>query len=168
MRSGQGNPDESRSARYVLKDYVNGKLLFCHPPPAISDVAFNQQTHEISLRRVAGKKRAPVTRVTASADTFVHLNGAQPPSGKDGLVGSKSRAIDKDFFGNNTPVSSRPFIQGSVRHGETYSRATIYPHQNTVANDGTLLESGAVGGIIGSKHHKKTKRAKQRSGKGYD
>ena len=170
MRSGQGNPDESRSARYVLKDYVNGKLLFCHPPPAISEVAFNQQTHEISLRRVAGKKRAPVTRVTAGADTFVHLNGTQPPSGKDGPLGSKSRAIDKAFFENNTLVSSRPFIQGSVRHGETYSRATIYPHQNTVANDGTPLESRTVTGITGegSKHHKKAKRAKQRSGKGYD
>ena len=167
MRSGQGNPDESRSARYVLKDYVNGKLLFCHPPPAISEVEFNQQTHEISLRRVAGKKRAPVTRVTVGADTFV----APPSSGKDGLlVGSKSRAIDKDFFGNNTLVSSRPFIQGSARHGEAYSRATIYPHQNTVANDGTPLDSRTMAGITGegSKHHKKAKRAKQRSGKGYD
>lgn len=33
MRSGQGNPDESRAARYILKDYMNGKLLFVHPPP---------------------------------------------------------------------------------------------------------------------------------------
>jgi large subunit GTPase 1 len=28
-----GNPDESRAARIILKDYVNGKLLFCCPPP---------------------------------------------------------------------------------------------------------------------------------------
>eukprot|EP00002_Diphylleia_rotans_P025361 TRINITY_DN5007_c0_g1_i3.p1 TRINITY_DN5007_c0_g1~~TRINITY_DN5007_c0_g1_i3.p1 ORF type:complete len:501 (+),score=89.01 TRINITY_DN5007_c0_g1_i3:54-1556(+) len=28
-----GMPDESRSARFVLKDYVNGKLLYCNPPP---------------------------------------------------------------------------------------------------------------------------------------
>lgn len=32
-KTGQGQPDESRAARYILKDYVNGKLLFCHPPP---------------------------------------------------------------------------------------------------------------------------------------
>ncbi|KAF5015473.1 hypothetical protein F66182_13186, partial [Fusarium sp. NRRL 66182] len=31
---GLGQPDESRAARYILKDYVNGKLLYCHPPPA--------------------------------------------------------------------------------------------------------------------------------------
>ena len=34
--TGLGQPDESRAARYVLKDYVNGKLLFCHPPPTVS------------------------------------------------------------------------------------------------------------------------------------
>lgn len=28
-----GNPDESRAARIILKDYVNGKLLYCCPPP---------------------------------------------------------------------------------------------------------------------------------------
>lgn len=33
MRSGQGNPDESRAARYILKDYVNAKLMYCLPPP---------------------------------------------------------------------------------------------------------------------------------------
>ncbi|ODQ67170.1 P-loop containing nucleoside triphosphate hydrolase protein [Nadsonia fulvescens var. elongata DSM 6958] len=34
---GKGNPDESRAARYILKDYVNGKLLFCHPPPKLEN-----------------------------------------------------------------------------------------------------------------------------------
>ena len=34
---GLGQPDESRAARYVLKDYVKGKLLFCHPPPPVDD-----------------------------------------------------------------------------------------------------------------------------------
>lgn len=33
MRAGKGSPDESRAARYILKDYVNAKLLYCQPPP---------------------------------------------------------------------------------------------------------------------------------------
>ncbi|THH28296.1 hypothetical protein EUX98_g5893 [Antrodiella citrinella] len=70
-RSGQGNPDEARAARVVLKDYVNAKILFCHAPPGIEDDIFNQQTREICLRRAAGKKRAPVTRVGKGADTFI-------------------------------------------------------------------------------------------------
>lgn len=28
-----GQPDQPRSARYVLKDYVCGKLLYAHAPP---------------------------------------------------------------------------------------------------------------------------------------
>ncbi|XP_035764114.1 large subunit GTPase 1 homolog [Neolamprologus brichardi] len=38
-----GQPDQSRSARYVLKDYVSGKLLHCHPPPHIKPEDFQPQ-----------------------------------------------------------------------------------------------------------------------------
>lgn len=37
MKESFGNYDESRSSRLVLKDYINGKLLFVHPPPKILD-----------------------------------------------------------------------------------------------------------------------------------
>ncbi|GEQ69413.1 hypothetical protein JCM33374_g3085 [Metschnikowia sp. JCM 33374] len=33
MTQGFGSADESRASRYILKDYVNGKLLFINPPP---------------------------------------------------------------------------------------------------------------------------------------
>uniref|UniRef100_A0A3Q1IBP1 Large subunit GTPase 1 homolog n=1 Tax=Anabas testudineus TaxID=64144 RepID=A0A3Q1IBP1_ANATE len=38
-----GQPDQARSARYILKDYVNGKLLYCHPPPHINAEDFQPQ-----------------------------------------------------------------------------------------------------------------------------
>lgn len=31
--TGRGLPNEAQAARLVLKDYVNGKLLFCHLRP---------------------------------------------------------------------------------------------------------------------------------------
>jgi large subunit GTPase 1 len=31
--TGRGIPNEAVAARFVLKDYVNGKLLFCHVRP---------------------------------------------------------------------------------------------------------------------------------------
>lgn len=31
-----GQPDNSRAARYILKDFVNGKLLYCLSPPGIN------------------------------------------------------------------------------------------------------------------------------------
>uniref|UniRef100_T1J4B8 Large subunit GTPase 1 homolog n=1 Tax=Strigamia maritima TaxID=126957 RepID=T1J4B8_STRMM len=32
----RGLPDEARSSRYILKDYINGKLLYCHGPPDVN------------------------------------------------------------------------------------------------------------------------------------
>lgn len=173
MRSGQGNPDEARSARYLLKDYVTGKLRYCSPPPGISEALFNNAMHQHSLRRASGKKRAPVTRVTRGADTFVPSNIPEPLAGNDSTLSAKgqgltSRALDHAFFENNSALSSRPFIQGSVRPGETYSRLTIYPHQNVLADDGTPLNRAHIRVEDGKKHHKKMQRQKQRSGKGYD
>ncbi|XP_076879547.1 large subunit GTPase 1 homolog [Brachyhypopomus gauderio] len=45
-----GQPDQSRSARYVLKDYVSGKLLYCHPPPHISAEHFQPQHSSFSTQ----------------------------------------------------------------------------------------------------------------------
>ena len=182
MRSGQGNPDEARAARYILKDYVNGKLLFCHPPPGTSEESFNEQTHKLSLLRAAGKKRAPTTRVVKGADTYVAAAFGHPSAislDHDSVLatqadGAKSLALDREFFTPNAPLSPRPFVQGSARHGQEFTRGRLYPHHNMVANDGTMLRPGAVvlngvgGEVFGKKHHKKGKRVKQRSGKGYD
>ncbi|XP_019578876.2 large subunit GTPase 1 homolog isoform X1 [Rhinolophus sinicus] len=38
-----GQPDQPRSARYILKDYVCGKLLYCHPPPGRDPMTFQYQ-----------------------------------------------------------------------------------------------------------------------------
>lgn len=35
MTQGFGSADEPRASRYILKDYVNGKLLFINPPPKL-------------------------------------------------------------------------------------------------------------------------------------
>jgi large subunit GTPase 1 len=181
-RSGQGNPDEARAARYILKDYVNAKILYCHPPPGISEVSFNERTHELALLRAVDKKRAPVTRVGKGADTFVPSN--VPVSTPDGILpalgtGHKSKAVDQAFFTNTSNLASRPFVQGSARNGQEYSRAKLFPHQNAVADNGSALNGrrARIASVLanqgteigaGKKHHKKNKRVKQRSGKGYD
>lgn len=37
-----GLPDHARSARYVLKDFVNGKLLYCHAPPGVKQEDYHK------------------------------------------------------------------------------------------------------------------------------
>lgn len=184
MRSGQGNPDEARAARYILKDYVNAKLLYGHPPPGIAEDDFNEETRQMALIRALGKKRAPTTRVVKGADTFVPQGGQPSDSGTPSAAGIgssvKSQSLDRDFFANNSSMSARPHVQGSARHGQEVSRLQTYPHQNAVADDGSALSgrrariaavlanAGGEAVLNGKKHHKKPKRVKQRSGRGYD
>lgn len=166
-----------------MKDYVNAKILYCHPPPDVSEESFNARTHQLALVRAADKKLAPVTRVSKGADTFVPSN-VLPPAVEGSIIpvhalGSKSRAVDQSFFNNGSSLGHLPFVQGSARNGKEISRTKLFPHQNAVADDGTplggrrariatVLENAGVELGSTKKHHKKAKRVKQRSGGGYD
>ncbi|KAK8861553.1 hypothetical protein IAR55_002375 [Kwoniella newhampshirensis] len=75
-RASFGMPDTSRAARYILKDYVNAKLLYAHPPPGIDPDEFMKSSREQTLEKIEesyenGRKRAPITHVSKNADTFV-------------------------------------------------------------------------------------------------
>ena len=45
-----GQPDNPRSARYVLKDFVKGKLLYCYSPPG-----YKQEEYHIFPERLASR-----------------------------------------------------------------------------------------------------------------
>lgn len=45
----KGIPDGSRAARLILKDYVNGKLLYCYPPPGHDSEQFQQYSLRFDL-----------------------------------------------------------------------------------------------------------------------
>lgn len=36
-----GQPDNPRAARYILKDFVNGKLLYCLAPPGVEQSEYH-------------------------------------------------------------------------------------------------------------------------------
>lgn len=166
-RAGQGNPDEARAARYILKDYVDGRLLFCHPPPGHTGDEFNapQQALALEALQLAGKKKAPTTRVAKDAVTFT---GPNPVGGGAPGQGVRSRQLDNDFFAEGTGLSDKPFVSGSNTGVETFARVVHYPHQKAVGNDGRPIEGGVKIPIpVGKKHYKGT-RQKHRSGKGYD
>ncbi|KAG9074428.1 hypothetical protein FS749_014011, partial [Ceratobasidium sp. UAMH 11750] len=166
-RAGQGLPDEARAARYILKDYVAGKLLFSHPPPGIDDDTFNTRSRQLALERLAaaGKKMAPATRVGKNADTFLDVDPASTPGPTSTGAGS---TLDREFFDKRSGLASNAFIKG----GQPFIRSRTFPHQNTVGDDGRLRGDGHTredqATVKGKKHNKGNKRTKQRSGRGYD
>lgn len=104
-KTGQGQPDESRAARYILKDYVSGKLLFCQPPPSeppIDAKEFNRELYDV---RHLPQKRQAILASQAEAS----ITGSEDPSLMDDteslpavpLQGEKSNRLDKRFFGSS-------------------------------------------------------------------
>jgi len=102
-KTGQGQPDESRAARYVLKDYVSGKLLFCHPPPsdpAIDAREFNRELydiHHLPQKRQAHLAAQAEAPMTGSEDSSLMDDMESLPAVP--LQGAKSNRLDKRFFG---------------------------------------------------------------------
>ncbi|KAF9394035.1 hypothetical protein CPC16_000358 [Podila verticillata] len=181
-KAGQGNPDESRAARYVLKDYVNGKLLYCAPPPAFDSIEFNQEHNQ--LDRFTKRKQAPTHRLPASASTFINMAAVTPLSHTGSGTG-KTAAVDSSFFTPGRKTQFLPKVTGkmAIDVSNGMQRVQMFPHQHRTDNQGGyvsrkmrlqgirdgLLEMGVddVSGALGNKKHKKGKKnIKQRSGSG--
>lgn len=52
-----GQPDQARSARYVLKDYVTGRLLYCIAPPTIEQSIYH--TFPNKVRKATAEEDLP-------------------------------------------------------------------------------------------------------------
>ncbi|CAG7940925.1 unnamed protein product [Penicillium nalgiovense] len=143
---GIGQPDESRAARYVLKDYVNGKLLWVNPPPVGEDetpydtVEFNTDLYDLAhlperrrlqltQAKIGNGKHAAVEESTAESVGDVDL---EDPSDLAKLavepeLGRTSRNLDTGFFGSETgPSAGRltlPFQSRYTQQGQEMRKA---------------------------------------------
>ena len=123
MTQGLGQPDQSRAARYVLKDYVSGKLLYCEPPPGnISGEDFNAELYDAA--------HLPEKRQEAFSAAMEQLALDKADPDEDASLadfvalpqGSKSQKLDKAFFKPGTrnaghlsmPFNHRYTEQGKV------------------------------------------------------
>ncbi|CAN9393110.1 unnamed protein product [Alternaria alternata] len=106
---GLGQPDESRAARYILKDYVKGKILFCHPPPTdppLDPKHFNRELYDVNhlpakrrhhpLANLPGNHSLAGPEATTDDMSLMddELDGGGVP-----LQGAKTQRMDKRFFG---------------------------------------------------------------------
>lgn len=115
-RTGVGQPDESRAARYILKDYVNGKLLFCHPPPSdppINSQEFNRELY--NMENLPQRRRAILTAQGETSNTgSEYLSSMDDPQllSEIPVQGEKSTQLDRRFFGpgqGNATYVKMPF-----------------------------------------------------------
>ena len=165
---GLGQPHESRAARYILKDYVKGKLLFCQPPPsddadttgpAIDPRQFNRELYDAAhlpqKRRAALAAQVESALHAATGDT----DGAEEPSLMDDpdmvplpqVQGPKSKNLDKRFFapgqgvGNmNKPFHHKYTEQGQVQQAKHQARLAGFGGDDMLDDDGLGSEAGSA------------------------
>ena len=140
-KSSQGNPDEARAARHILKDYVNvrflnlwdiltaqGKLLFVHPPPGDFDSAeFNQELYEnekyIKRKQKEAAQAAKDLKKTGSVCLFLntHISKASQPTVRHH---TNADMIDTDFFTSASTVHAKT---AGKYASQDFVRPTLYP-----------------------------------------
>ncbi|SPN97644.1 related to putative human GTP-binding protein MMR1 [Cephalotrichum gorgonifer] len=109
---GLGQPDASRAARIILKDYVKGKLIYCHPPPGDFDPEeFNRDLYD-EFHLPEKRRGALAASLHAMALTEDGISVGEMSDLTAIPQGAKSKKLDKGFFGEgagNEGHLSRPF-----------------------------------------------------------
>lgn len=102
-----GRPDNPRTARVVLKDYMNGKLLYAHAPPNVSQEEYHKHTL-----------------------TKVHKSGPSKPTPqqlKNMPYQARSEVVDQKFFEKQV---------ASFHIKDTARRSGAQPAVRIAGNDG--------------------------------
>lgn len=182
-KAGQGNPDESRASRYILKDYVSGKLTYVQPPPTWTPSKEEARTggHETK-----GEETDDLdTALTAALDpaaigmafnqhNYTHIpktprkgamSGLNATDDIDNLAGHSSgkistKDLDSNFFTAQHAAATMPTVMGRAMAMASSADPTLlqgrlrhYPHQTFMKPDGTIVEGVVV--AMGGKKSKK-------------
>lgn len=180
MRSGKGNPDESRASRYVLKDYVNARLLYCHPPPGLDPDSFNADQRERARQSLKGRKFDPALAFVESAQGAAGT-GAIPAGNLSALAlntnfsnpapGTKTKALDAAFFSSGGGSAYQ--TKGRRALPAASIRGRVGPDGRPIDWDAQSNAGSVAGSNFGpegkaGKRHFKRKGGKMRSGDGLD
>ncbi|KAJ5462870.1 hypothetical protein N7475_007814 [Penicillium sp. IBT 31633x] len=172
---GMGQPDESRAARYVLKDYVNGKLLWVNPPPVpenetpFDTAEFNKELYDVD--HLPERRRAQLTqaRIGKAPESEVVADSLDPenPSvsariAAEPELGRTSRNLDTGFFGSETgPSAGRltlPFQSRYTQQGQEMRKAPTGRKERMMVALERGIDVSEVKGGNSKKHFKANKR----------
>jgi large subunit GTPase 1 len=125
--SGLGQPDESRAARYVLKDYVKGKLLYCHPPPSdppIDELYFNRELHDSAHLPPKRRGHTMPESSVAGIEDIPSVGDFDMPN-QAPVTGTKTSRLDQKFFDRGGPGAhlKMPFQHQYSEQGKMSGKA---------------------------------------------
>ncbi|KAJ5523467.1 Large subunit GTPase 1 [Penicillium frequentans] len=164
---GLGQPDESRAARYVLKDYVNGKILYVHPPPVaegeepIDANEFNRELYD--LAHLPERRQAVLAARNVTEHDDLDSDIASFAKGLDDEApGPRSRNLDSGFFGTATgPSAGRmtlPFNAKNTAQGQEMRQNLTGRKERMMIALERGVDVSEVRGGNGKKHFKGNKK----------
>ena len=168
--TGQGQPNESRAARYILKDYARGKLLYCQPPPR--DPPFDDRQFNRDLYDPAHLPQKHAAAVAVEEESVA--SGSNGPSLMDEpdvvplpqVQGEKSQTLDKRFFapgrGSAGHITRPPQAQISQQGLDSGKQLSGRKLKTMVALENSMDPADVKLGNSSKKHHKANKRGKIR------
>ncbi|KAI9907072.1 hypothetical protein PsorP6_004778 [Peronosclerospora sorghi] len=134
MTAGKGGPDTSRAARDILRHYVNGRLLYCHPPPNILDPKLFD-IHELAKTRCSN-----------------YVEAAAPGNAKD--TSSPELDADEENMDFDTTVQDKHVVSKRLKkHGRKGRK-----RRDKIPYDDSDLPGAVAGLHINSGGKKKSRR----------
>ncbi|KAG5436821.1 hypothetical protein PCK2_001050, partial [Pneumocystis canis] len=123
--------DKTKSSRYIIKDYINGKLLFCNPPPGIDPFIFNSEYND-SFKLSTDKPSQTDSFINNGVVSKISQNSKEHKSFKiQESQNNKLLIFDKTFFDQNKSslelhqkmmknLSYKKYIKPSTTHSFEY------------------------------------------------
>lgn len=97
-----GRPDSSRSARVVLKDFVNGKLVFAHGPDGKGESGVGANVFA---------KKGQLVYERSEAERKRHESSTEEDEGESGEAGSEKSKLVKAFVSGSKKTGGREFFR---------------------------------------------------------
>ncbi|XP_046397883.1 large subunit GTPase 1 homolog [Ischnura elegans] len=99
----RGLPDNPRTARYVLKDFINGKLLYCRAPPGHNQKDFHEFDSSKKKNKVSSATVTPQMRVVRGKVVAEELDKA---FFRQATIGVHSKGVKPAGIGGSFPGPS--------------------------------------------------------------
>ncbi|KAI9555173.1 hypothetical protein GHT06_017688 [Daphnia sinensis] len=135
----RGLPDNPRSSRHILKDFVQGKLLYCNPPPETDASEFQEFTKANRNRPVKPTATPTPFQLRVTKTNY-----------------NNSQSIDQAFFSQS--LSTAHSKGRASTPGETHTKGVT----SNLNFPGSCSNLNELGDKPWKKHNKKHKREKLR------
>jgi large subunit GTPase 1 len=145
----KGIPDYQRAARYILKDYVNGKLLHCVAPPGVDNSVFERKQVCVKSKKSRTESEDAKTDAVRSSVSSSLSSGSVTKS-----------SVDAAFFSQ-----MEPRIRSQGTHGVVgFTRVKGYAGQHHSLETGApnQLEASSASTKPWKRHNNTKKREKLR------